>query len=202
MGLLKYYGVTELTGCPGSGRTAIAIEESKTRPTIYITTTTFCIGRYKESPPEVMDRIVVKYVQSIEYLASFVMNSIERIIVERSIELVVIDSLDHLLATEGMGMDRRILFSITNKLKRMNQKHSTDVLVVTCHYGSWTVGSFCIPNPILGLQWMYMVNTRYVCSKDGDRRMLRLARSPLKDSRAWEFEIGASSVSVVSETSG
>lgn len=199
MGLLKYYGITELSGRPGSGRTAIAIEESKGLGTIYITTTTFCIERYEGSPKEVLDRIIIKYVPSIEYLASFVMNSVEGIVIERSIGLVVIDSLDHLLATEGMGMDRGVLFNIVNKLKRLNQKHSARILVVTCHYGSWTIGSFCIPNPALGLQWMYMVSTKYMCCRDGDRRTLRLVRSPLKDSGVWRFEIGRSWVSIEPE---
>ncbi|AFM98001.1 DNA repair Rad51-like protein [Encephalitozoon hellem ATCC 50504] len=199
MGMLKYCGVTELSGKPGTGKTAIAIEESKELATIYITTTTFCIERYKGTSKEVMDRIIVKYIPGIEYLASFVMNSMERIIIEMGVRLVIIDSLDHLLATEGAGMDRRILFGIVNRLKRMNQKHEVNILVVTYHHGNWTVGTFCIPNPMLGLQWMYMVNTRYICCRDGDKRILRLARSPSMESRAWEFEIGSSAVLIASE---
>ncbi|AFN82723.1 putative recombinase-like protein [Encephalitozoon romaleae SJ-2008] len=197
--MLEYYGVTELTGKSGTGKTAIAVEESKELATIYITTTTFCIGRYKGASKEVMDRIIVKYIPSIEYLASFVMNSMERIIVERRTGLVIIDSLDHLLATEGMGMDRGILFGVVNRLKRMNQKYGVNILVVTYHYGSWTIGAFCIPNPMLGLQWMYMVNTRYVCSRAGDKRTLRLVRSPFMKSKAWEFVIGSSAVMITSE---
>ncbi|ADM11246.1 putative recombinase-like protein [Encephalitozoon intestinalis ATCC 50506] len=199
MGLLKYHGVTELSGKPGSGKTAIAIEESKEFPTIYLTTTAFCIERYKGSSKEVMDRVVIKYIPTIGHLASFAMNSIERIVVESNTRLIIIDSLDHLLATEGMGMSRGVLFGIINKLKRVSQKHLVNILVVTCHYGTWTVGSFCIPNPVLGLQWMYMVNTKYICSRNGEKRTLKLVRSPLASSGTWEFEIGPSRVYIVSE---
>lgn len=192
--MLRYYGVTELTGRPGSGRTAICMDESRRYRSVYITTTTLCTRRYGGAAADEMDRIFVKYVPSVLDLATFVVNELEVFVVGKDIELVIIDSLDHLLATEDWGRSHGLVFRIVNRLKRMNQKHSVRILVVTCYYGGWRVGSFCICNPVLGLGWMYMVNTRYVCSGDQGSRTLRLVYSPVDDEEEWMFRIGASDV--------
>ncbi|KAM0672633.1 DNA repair Rad51-like protein [Ordospora colligata] len=193
--LLEYYGLTEITGAPGTGRTAIAIEESKTCSTIYITTKALCTDRYHGSSHEQMDRIIIKRVSTISQLLMFVTNCIEQLIVERGVELVIIDSLDHLLVSEEQGsMGHRSVFTIMNRLKRMNQKYFIDVLAVTCYYGNWVVENFCIENPVLGMQWEYMVNTKYMCIKDHDGRILKLVKSPIQDPHDVVFEIHASSV--------
>lgn len=194
--MLRYYGVTELTGKPGSGKTAISTEESKKYETVYITTTTFCIGRYEGTSAEIMDRILIKYISSIEYLAFFVTNELEVLIRARSVELVVVDSLDHLLATEERSSRLySLIFRIVNRLKRINQKYLTNILIVTYYYGGWSIGSFCISNPLLGLGWMYMVNTRYLCRRDGERRTLTLVSSPMDGRNEWMFEIEQHGVS-------
>ncbi|KAH9411745.1 hypothetical protein HK407_03g04940 [Ordospora pajunii] len=196
--LLEYHGLTEITGAPGTGRTAIAIEESKTCPTIYITTKALCTSRYHGSSHEQMDRIVIKHVSTTSQLLMFVMNCIEQLIVERGIELVIIDSLDHLLASEERGGSGcRSVFAIMNRLKRMNQKYLVDVLAVTCHYGNWVVENFCIENPVLGMQWAYIVNTKYMCIKNHDGRTLKLVKSPIHDPHDAVFEVHASSVIVI-----
>lgn len=184
--MLKYYGITELTGRPGSGKTAISMEETKRYESIYITTKTFCVRRLEELPTDQKDRILIRYISSIEELALFVINGLEAVVRVRKTELIVVDSLDHLMETEEKSVRlNSILFRIVNKLKRINRKHSTNILIVTCYYGGWTVGSFCISNPILGLSWMYMVNTRYVC----DGRILRLVGSPMNDENECMFQI-------------
>lgn len=194
--MLRFYGVTELAGPPGSGRTAICMDEARRYRTAYVATAPLCTQRYADASAETMDRIFVESVSSIEALASFAMHSLERLVVARDIELVVVDSLDHLLAAEERSSRMHSLVeSIVRRLKRMNQKHGVHVLVVTCHYGGWVVGLFCIGNPTLGLGWMYMVNTRYVCERRGDERMLRLVHSPMNDEQEWVFSIGPCRVS-------
>lgn len=190
--MLRYYGITELTGRPGSGKTAISMEEGRRHETVYVTTTTFCIRRYSDMSAAEMDRVLIMYIPSIDELASFVIHSLEGLVRARNTGLVVVDSLDHLLETEEKSPRlNNLIFRIVNKLKRINQKYSTNILVITCYYGGWSVGSFCIGNPLLGLGWMYMVNTRYMCYREEDGRVLRLVHSPMNDECGCSFEIGS-----------
>jgi hypothetical protein len=191
--MLRYYGITELTGSPGTGRTAIAVEESKKYRTVYITTTTFSIQRYRGSAREVTDRILIRYLGDIEALSAFIMSELEAVIAEWGIELFIVDSLDHLLCTEERYPHRRVS-TMVNKLKSLNGRYGTRMLIITCHYGGWSIGDLCIPNPRLGLSWMYAVNTRYVCTRESGTRTLSLVHSPVDDESQLEYKIEAERV--------
>jgi hypothetical protein len=191
--MLEYCGITELTGRPGTGKTAIAVEESKRYRTLYIATTTFSARRYGGSSREVTDRIFVGYIGDIEALNAFIMGRLEEVVAGWEIELVVIDSLDHLLCTEEKYPYSRIA-AMASKLKRLNEKYSTRMLIVTCCYGSWDVEGLRIANPLLGLSWLYMVNTRYICTREDGARVLSLVHSPRGDGGQLRYEIRESAV--------
>ncbi|EOB14299.1 hypothetical protein NBO_31gi003 [Nosema bombycis CQ1] len=71
--MLSYYGITELVGDSGSGKTAIAIEESKQFKTLYLTSTNFPIERFDFTQNQ-YDNVFIEVIQSISDLL-FVLNS-------------------------------------------------------------------------------------------------------------------------------
>ncbi|EOB14985.1 hypothetical protein NBO_11g0056 [Nosema bombycis CQ1] len=61
--MLSYYGITELVGDSGSGKTAIAIEESKLFKTLYLTSTHFPIERF-DFTPNPYDNVFIEVIPS------------------------------------------------------------------------------------------------------------------------------------------
>lgn len=152
-------GFTELCGKKGSGRTNLAIDYACSHNTAYISSTPFPIRRYfqVQSGKGQSRKLFISEPRSVAELWLLVKHRLGAFVAREGVELVVIDSLDHLLCTERK--DRALcsmLVDIVRDLKDVIHRHSVPVVVVNSWRGSRKTGS----GWSLGLSWSYLVNTR------------------------------------------
>ncbi|KAF9762197.1 hypothetical protein NGRA_2172 [Nosema granulosis] len=188
--MLHYYGITELIGEPGSGKTALAIEESKIYKTLYITSTNFPIKKYDFNKNK-YEEVYIEFVQSTAELL-FVLNiKLKQIVVE----LIVIDNLYHIVF-----LDKKSRLEVTNLiyiLKRLIQKYKIRVLVVnTCCFKTIDEHKVSFISK-LGLNWEYHVNCKYVCKKMGEGGYtVELVKSPENNNCKQSYRINKTSIEV------
>jgi hypothetical protein len=191
--MLSYYGITELVGDSGSGKTAIAIEESKQFKTLYLTSTNFPIERFDFTQNQ-YDNVFIEVIQSISDLL-FVLNSKFKPTVF-IFELIVIDSLYQIVFIE-----KRSTREVTNLiyiLKRMLKMYKNLRILVlnTCCLKTIRSNRVSFISK-LGLNWEYHVNTKYKCQKQGENYKIEMVKSPMNQELIVNFKIKRNGIEVV-----
>jgi hypothetical protein len=195
--MLGYHGITELCGGRGTGRSTIALEESTRRRTVYFETRRFCIKRYIEmlnvddsmctlinhvnntcSLCRRLGNMFVKMVHNVNQLRFLVEYRLESFISEHKIELVVIDALDHICYAEDRIDLFKDVYFIILKLKEINTKYNTRVLIINGWYNHKRRGMYWGVNWVLGYSWLYLINTRILLTKLNNIREAEVIQSP------------------------
>lgn len=180
--MLKYYGITEIIGESNIGKTAVCIEESKKYVTMYVTSTNFCIKRYKKPYTEVYIRLVQSLddlIISIRYCKYF------------HIELLIIDNLSSIVFLDSNSHHK--ICKILYFLKNMIFKYKLKVLIVN-NASSQFLNSKMFFAYRLGLNYEYHVNTRYHIYKKNKDRIIELVKSPIDTDFHYKISINRDNV--------
>ncbi|KAF7683695.1 DNA repair protein XRCC3 like protein [Astathelohania contejeani] len=193
--MISYNGIVELCGHKGTGKSNIAMQESKNYKTLYLCSNVFPISRYFKIvdkstyyKDEMKDRFFIKIIHEFVFLKFLIDYQLEVAIVDLEVELLVIDALDHLLYTEvGNKTIYSEIFEMITKLKELQYKYNLKVLIINCWYESGNIDGIRVGNRLLGISWSYLINTRILVEKKG---CLKVVMSPVEiDNKIIEFEI-------------
>lgn len=178
---MEMAGLTEICGRKGDGRTNFALTHSCAHATVYVSTTQFPIRRYAEirSHSAHEKALFVSVLHSVSDLWFVVKHKLDDFVAANQIELVVIDSLDHLLHAEDKNKRLyAMVVEIVRILKNLVKKHELSVIVLN----SWNKGS-------LGLSWSYFVNTRLLIKRTRNERICECLISVTGDRPQRRFVI-------------
>jgi hypothetical protein len=161
-------GLTELVGEPGAGKTKLALWDKRGAVrTLYIAIDSSGISSL---PPTVL---FVK-IKNIFQLKVYMAKEIKKIVKEKSIERLVLDSLESFLCTEeSPRKESGSIFRIVETLRYLCFVLGVDVYVINSSYGCWNNDGVRIANRYIGLPWEYMVNNRYLVERHSDYRTVR-----------------------------
>lgn len=188
--MLVYFGITELIGEAGSGKTSIAVEESKIYKTLYLTSTNFPIRRYDFTKSNYED-CDIEFVQTISSLLYVINHKMKA----KAYELIVIDNLFHIVFLESRS--RMEVTNVIYLLKRLIQKYGLKVLVInTCSFETLDRNKVSFISR-LGLNWEYHVNAKYVSRKKGDVFMVELVKSPVNLKLSYNYKIERSHITLI-----
>lgn len=154
-------GISELCGRRGSGRTNLALSESCRHNTLYMSSSPFPIRRYLQMRAHAGvhgKKLLVAEPHAARDLWFLVRHKLGKCVADEAVELVVVDSLDHLLQTEERRKELyEMLVETVRVFKNLVHAHGIRVLILNSWQPSRKTGA---GEWSLGLSWSYLVNTR------------------------------------------
>lgn len=193
--MMNLRGISELCGRKGSGRTNLALYESCMHNTLYISSVSFPIRRYLQMRMHASacdKKLLVAEPHSTRDLWFLVRHKLSECVADEAVELVVVDSLDHLLQTEERRKELyEMLVEIVRVLKNLVHARGIRVLILNSWQPSRKVGA---GEWSLGLSWSYLVNTRILVRRTPGRRVCETLISVTGDKPSWCFVINDTGV--------
>lgn len=151
---MELLGITEIHGQKGVGKTNLALFLARDIPTLYITTTKFCIQRLATNAP-----FYISEIHSVRDLYIAVLYKIRGLLVSHEIKFVVIDTFDSLLFTELKSKDVFCkLLEVAMELKKIIYESNLRILILN-------VGGE-------GFSFSYLLNNRLSLARIGNSRLL------------------------------
>lgn len=197
---MEIKGISELCGRKGSGRTNLAISQSCLHNTLYISSAPFPIKRYLQMQGHAGARdkkLLVAEPHSARDLWFLVKHKLGGCVVDEEVELVVVDSLDHLLHIEARRKELyEMLVDIVKVFKNLVHAHGLRVLILNSWQLSRKTGS---GGWSLGLSWSYLINTRILVKKTPGGRVCETLISVTGARPSRSFVINDSGVVFLSE---
>lgn len=180
-------GISELCGRKGSGRTNLALSESCMHNTLYISSAPFPIRRYLQMRMHARTRekkLLIVEPRSARDLWFLVRYKLSECVADEAVELVVVDSLDHLLQAEERRKELyEMLVEVVRVFKNLVHAHRIRVLVLNSWQPSRKTGA---GEWSPGLSWSYLVNTRILVRRTPCGRVCETLISVVGD-RAMRF---------------
>lgn len=124
-------------------------------------------------------------------LKAFFEREIRGIVKEHGFEKIILDGLeDYLYVFEKPRMHTEEVFRIVRLLKYFYMVKGIAIVIVNSSYGKWNIEGIRITNSYFGLPWEYMIDRRYVISRENGKRRIRLVTGDIE--RSWDFIISES----------
>lgn len=178
--MINLYGITEIIGDNGVGKSIFAISLCKKFRgmnecnTIYITNNQI---KFHFFP----DCVIYKKIDTFIQLKILLTNEITVMIKKYPIKLIIIDGFeDFLYIHEKPRTLYNCIFNIANSLQKLYFLQGINIVVINNYYSTrknyWPLYDiFQNSNPYLGLPWDYQVNYRYLITKTmGEREITRI----------------------------
>lgn len=172
--MIELRGVTEIVGDCGVGKTTLALSINQHVNTIYVSS---ALIKHSCVPQSTVLRRIGSFLELKTFVAS------ELTVLARSYKAkkIIIDDLEsYLYVFEKPRKMTGDIFRIGTVLKRLCFKEKVDVIVINNHYKNWVVDGTHIMNKYFGLPWDYLVNCRYLVTKNCETRTVKLI-SGVKD---------------------
>lgn len=161
---MELRGITEFVGESGSGKSILALSLAKEKNTIYISQAQF---KFKFLPPS----IIVKQIDTFLNLKIFIYNELRKLARTCKIEQIILDGLEDYLFTITKPLSQYFdIFKIVVVLKNLCFNNKVDVIVINSSYKKLNYLSK-VTSWYLGLQWEYLINSRYVIRKRDHNRI-------------------------------
>ncbi len=148
------------------------------------------------------------------------LDALEEAIIDHNVRLVIIDSVAHLARAE-FGRERvvqrqSVLGAVASMLKRHAENHALAVLAVnqvTTRIGTFAKHASDKDNTddagleessgitaALGTKWAHCVNTRIVLEVFGERRRIKIVKSPLAPLTSFDYFVDGSGICISGKT--
>lgn len=178
------YGVTEIIGESGVGKSILALSLEDHLKTLYITL-------HSRNTIKDRENVTIYRIGSFMRLKAFFEREIRGIVKEHGFEKIILDGLeDYLYVFEKPRMHTEEVFRIVRLLKYFYMVKGIAIVIVNSSYGKWNIEGIRITNSYFGLPWEYMIDRRYVISRENGKRRIRLVTGDIE--RSWDFIISES----------
>lgn len=163
---MQFHGLTELCGPTGIGKTKLSTYFSKDENTIYI-----CSQNIKMSKIVTNKKFLIKQIFYFQDLIFLVKEKLTETIKKEKIKLIIIDSFDHLISYEKIGLKFfKEIKELISFLKKLIFSYELKIILVNNLYDNKFIGQ---ANTLLGLGFFYFLNTRIVLCRIGSDRFIR-----------------------------
>lgn len=167
----ELFGLTEICGVKGVGKTNLCISISTNTNTVYISSKKFPIARYNQLNKS-NKTFLINEIATIDELLSIVNYKLEQVIIKHKIEMVVVDSLTHLIETEKKSKKLySVLIEIIKKFKRIIYEYFVVVVIVNDLKESNRNVKFDV---MTGCSWLYYMNTRMLVTRNMNLRFAKV----------------------------
>ena len=198
---LRYGDTVEIAGAFGSGKTNLChtiagwFVKNTNRNVLYIDTErTFMAQRLKQicGDEELLKRIYTIELITATDLVTFILYSLESVVQEYNVGLLVIDSMINPFRAEFIGVKelaerQQILNKCLNTIRKIAKDN--DVLVILTNQMVATPGSYTQNQPSGGNIMGHFAKYRFLIVKESDKRKLRVIDAPCLGKLEVRFKI-------------
>ncbi|KAM0680185.1 hypothetical protein GINT2_001569 [Glugoides intestinalis] len=175
------HGITEIVGESGVGKSILALSLEGHLKTLYVTLQSRNIIKERENA-------TIYRIPSFMRLKAFFSRDLRGIVKEHCFEKIVLDGLeDYLYVFEKPRMHTEEVFRILRILKYLCIVKGVSIVIVNSSYGKFNIEGTRIANSYFGLPWEYMIDRRYLVSREEGKRRIRLVTGDIE--KEWEFII-------------
>ncbi|KAK1347295.1 hypothetical protein CWI38_0194p0040 [Hamiltosporidium tvaerminnensis] len=181
--MIYLLGITEFYGNNGNDKIDVALSLVEHHNTLLISTkiiSFFKIESFKKN-------MLIFRIDELNKLNIILKYKIRDFIIDNSIELVIIDSLEHLVYYEELNKEiyKSITEIITN-IKQINYSLKTRFILININTNKPLTDYY---NNVFGLEWNYSVNTKIEFITRNNIKFIKIRISPVLDKLEFEYQI-------------
>ncbi|KCZ79144.1 hypothetical protein H312_03470 [Anncaliia algerae PRA339] len=155
---MQFHGLTELSGEPGIGKTRLSLFFSRDYNTLYI-----CTKNVKLPFLDTTKRFLIMPTYYLRELIFLIKYKIKDIIDKENINLIILDSLDHLLCYEKINQSLyKKIKDMIYVFKGLIYNYNIRIIFINNIYENKGIGWI---HKVLGMNFFYFLNTRIVLIK-------------------------------------